>query len=81
LDIPKCKWTKISMNLITKLPRTSKGYDAIWVIVDRSTKSAHFLPIRETYSSERMVELFVKEIIAKHGVPVSIVSDRDTRFT
>jgi hypothetical protein len=51
------------------------------VIVDRSTKSAHFLPIRETYSSERLAELFVKEIIAKHGVPFSIVSDQDTRFT
>jgi hypothetical protein len=69
------------MDLITKLPRTSKGYDTIWVIVDRSTKSAHFLPIRETYSSERMAELFVKEIVAKHGVSVSIVSDRDTRLT
>jgi hypothetical protein len=50
LDIPEWKWTKITMDLITKLPRTPKGYDTIWVIVDRSTKSAHFLPIRETYS-------------------------------
>jgi hypothetical protein len=81
LDIPEWKWTKITMDLITKLLRTPKGYDKIWVIVDFSTKSAHFLLIRETYSSERMAELFVKEIVAKHGVPVSIVSDRDTRFT
>jgi hypothetical protein len=69
------------MDLITKLPRTPKGYDAIWVIVDCATKSVHFLPIHETYSSERMAELFVKEIVARHGVPVSIVSDPDTRFT
>jgi transposase InsO family protein len=81
LDIHEWKWTKITMHLRMKLPQTSKGYDMIWVIVDRSTKSAHFLPTRETYSSERMTELFVKEIIEKHGVPVSIVSDRDTRFT
>jgi hypothetical protein len=81
LDIPEWKWTKITMDLITKLPRMSKGYDTIRVIVDHSTKSANFLPIRETYSSERMAELFVKEIVAKHGVPASIVSDRDTLST
>ncbi|KAI3818148.1 hypothetical protein L1987_11951 [Smallanthus sonchifolius] len=61
--------------------RTRKGYDAIWVVVDRLTKSAHFLPIKETYSSDRMVEMYVKEIVSRHGVPVSIISDRDTRFT
>jgi hypothetical protein len=81
LEIPEWKWENITMDFITKLPRTSKGYDAIWVIVDRLTKSAHFLPIRETYTSERLAELFIKEIVARHGVPVSIVSDRDTRFT
>ncbi|KAI3828266.1 hypothetical protein L1987_02364 [Smallanthus sonchifolius] len=64
-----------------KLPKTAKGYDTIWVIVDRLTKCAHFLPIRETYSSERLAEAFIKEIVSRHGVPVSIVSDRDTRFT
>jgi hypothetical protein len=81
LDIPEWKWTKITMDFITKLPWIPKGYDTIWVILDRSTKSAHFLPIRETYSLERLDELFVREIVAKHGVPISIVSDRDTRFT
>jgi hypothetical protein len=81
LDILEWKWTKFTMDLITKPPRTSKGYDVIWVTIDRSTKSAQFLPIRETYSSERLAELFMKEIIAKHSVPVSIVSDRDNRFT
>jgi hypothetical protein len=81
LDIPEWKGTKITMDLIMKLPRTPKGYDAIWVIVERSTKSAHFLPIRETYSFEWMAELFVREIVAKNGVPVSIVSDQDTCST
>ncbi|KAD6796699.1 hypothetical protein E3N88_07595 [Mikania micrantha] len=70
-----------SAHFITKLPRTAKQHDSIWVIVDRLTKSAHFLPIRETYSSEKLSKLFVKEIVARHGVPLSIVSDRDTRFT
>ncbi|KAI3775824.1 hypothetical protein L1987_45578 [Smallanthus sonchifolius] len=81
LDIPEWKWEHIAMDFITKVPKTAKGYDTIWVIVDRLTKSAHFLPIRETYSSERLAEAFIKEIVSRHGVPVSIVSDRDTRFT
>ncbi|KAJ0522751.1 putative nucleotidyltransferase, Ribonuclease H [Helianthus annuus] len=81
LEIPVWKWEEITMDLVTKLPRTKKGYDTIWVIVDRLTKSAHFLPIREAYSSERMAEVYMNEIISRHGVPVSIISDRDTRFT
>ena len=63
------------MDLITKLPRTRKGYDTIWVVVDRLTKSAHFLPIREAYSSEKMAEIYVKEIVSRHGVPVTVVSN------
>ncbi|KAK1435339.1 hypothetical protein QVD17_01100 [Tagetes erecta] len=81
LEIPKWKWEHITMDLITKLPKTTKGFDAIWVIVDRLTKSAHFLPIKECYSSESMAEVYIKEVISRHGVPVTIVSDRDTRFT
>ncbi|KAD3640698.1 hypothetical protein E3N88_29921 [Mikania micrantha] len=81
LEIPLWKWEHITMDLITKLPKTRKGYDTIWVIVDRLTKSAHFLPIRESYSSEKMAETYVREIVSRHGVPVTIVSDRDTRFT
>ncbi|KAD3640786.1 hypothetical protein E3N88_30009 [Mikania micrantha] len=81
LEIPMWKWEHITMDLITKLPKTRKGYDAIWVIVDRLTKSAHFIPIRESYSSEKMAEVYVKEIVSRHGIPVTIVSDRDTRFT
>ncbi|KAI3732488.1 hypothetical protein L1987_63693 [Smallanthus sonchifolius] len=81
LEIPIWKWENITMDLITKLPKTRKGYDTIWVVVDRLTKSAHFLPIKETYSSDRLAEMYVKEIVSRHGVPVSIISDRDTRFT
>ncbi|GJW35198.1 putative reverse transcriptase domain-containing protein, partial [Tanacetum coccineum] len=69
------------MDLVTKLPRSSSGYDAIWVIVDRLTKSAHFLPIREDYKTEKLAMIYVSEIVARHGIPVSIISDRDGRFT
>jgi hypothetical protein len=75
------KWEKIAMDFVMKLPRTKKGHDAIWVIVDRLTKSAHFLPIKETYDLERLAQLYVDEIVSRHGVPLSIVSDRDNRFT
>ncbi|KAD5961708.1 hypothetical protein E3N88_13181 [Mikania micrantha] len=68
------------MDFITKLPRTSRNHDSIWVIVDRLTKSAHFLPIREDYSMDRLVKLYVNEIVSRHGVPISIISDRDSRF-
>ncbi|KAI3776235.1 hypothetical protein L1987_46008 [Smallanthus sonchifolius] len=81
LDIPEWKWEHITMDFITKLPRTAKGHDTIWEIVDRLTKSAHFLPIRETFSSERLAEVFINEVVARHGMPLTIVSDRDTRFT
>ncbi|KAJ9541670.1 hypothetical protein OSB04_028176 [Centaurea solstitialis] len=81
LDIPVWKWEHITMDLITKLPRTSRSYDAIWVIVDRLTKSAHFIAIRESSSAEALADIYVKEIVARHGVPVTIISDRDVRFT
>ncbi|KAD7477792.1 hypothetical protein E3N88_00928 [Mikania micrantha] len=80
-EIPMWKWDQISMDFITKLPRTSHNHDSIWVIVDRLTKSAHFLPIREDYSMDRLAKLYVNEIVSRHGVPISIISDRDSRFT
>ncbi|GJV99542.1 putative reverse transcriptase domain-containing protein [Tanacetum coccineum] len=80
-EIPEWKWDKITMDLITKLPRSRSGHDAIWVIVDRLTKSAHFLSIREDFSIEKLARLYIDEIVAQHGVPVSIISDRDGRFT
>ncbi|GKC21870.1 putative reverse transcriptase domain-containing protein [Tanacetum coccineum] len=75
------RWEKITMDFITKLPRSKSGHDTIWVIVDRLTKSAHFLAIREDYSTEKLAKIYVDEIVARHGVPVSIISDRDGRFT
>ncbi|GJV66715.1 putative reverse transcriptase domain-containing protein [Tanacetum coccineum] len=71
----------IAMDFVTKLPRTSSGHDTIWVIVDQLTKSAHFLPMREDYKMERLARLYLNEIVARHGVPISIISDRDSRFT
>ena len=68
------------MDFVLGLPRTRVGFDAIWVIVDRLTKSAHFLPIRNNFSLDRLVELYISEIVRLHGVPISIVSDRDPRF-
>nr|GEY27070.1 reverse transcriptase domain-containing protein [Tanacetum cinerariifolium] len=70
-------WEKIAMDSITKLPRTKNGYDTIWVIVDRLTKSAHFLPMRETDPMEKFMKLYMKEVVTQHGVPVSIIFDRD----
>lgn len=81
LQIPEWKWEHISMDFVTGLPRTVSGQDAIWVIVDRLTKTAHFVPIKVSYKLEKLVQLYVREIVRLHGVPVSIVSDRDPRFT
>ncbi|GJY36996.1 putative reverse transcriptase domain-containing protein [Tanacetum coccineum] len=80
-EIPMWKWERITMDFVTKLPRTSDGHDTIWVIVDRLTKSAHFIPTRETDSMETLTRLYIKEIVSRHGVPISIISDRDSHFT
>ncbi|GJU50055.1 reverse transcriptase domain-containing protein [Tanacetum coccineum] len=69
------------MDFITKLPKTSNGHDIIWVIVDRLTKSAHFIPTRETDSMKTLTRLYIKEIVSRHGVLISIISDRDSHFT
>ncbi|GJZ92160.1 putative reverse transcriptase domain-containing protein [Tanacetum coccineum] len=80
-EIPMWKWERITMDFVTKLPKTSTGHDAIWVIVDRLTKSAHFIPIRATDSMETLTRLYIKEIVSRHGVPISIISDHDSHFT
>ncbi|GJY90262.1 retrotransposon protein, putative, ty3-gypsy subclass [Tanacetum coccineum] len=69
------------MDFVTKFPRTSSGNDTIRVIMDRLTKFAHFLPMREDYKMERLARLYLNEIVARHGVPISIILDRDSRFT
>ncbi|GKB87819.1 hypothetical protein Tco_0960091 [Tanacetum coccineum] len=75
------KWKNITIDFVTKLPKTSTGQDTIWIIVDRLTKSAHFLPMKETDSKEKLTRLYLKELVSRHGVPVSIISDRDSKFT
>ena len=80
LDIPVWKWEHITMDFVTGLPKTPSKNDAAWVIVDRLTKSVHFLPIRVGFTLERLAKLYMKEIVRLHEIPVTIVSDRDTRF-
>ncbi|GJS96971.1 putative reverse transcriptase domain-containing protein [Tanacetum coccineum] len=78
--IPEWKWDNITMDFVTKLPKSPQGHDTIWVIVDRLTKSAIFTPMRETDSMEKLARLYIKEVVARHGIPVSIICDRDPRF-
>jgi transposase InsO family protein len=80
LEIPEWKWEHITMDFVVGLPRTPRGKDAIWVVVDRLTKSAHFIPMKTTNSAEELVPLYMKEVLRLHGVPKSIVSDRDSKF-
>ncbi|GFZ15866.1 hypothetical protein Acr_25g0002750 [Actinidia rufa] len=80
LPIPEWKWEHITMDFVVGLPNSPRGCNAIWVIVDRLTKSAHFLPVKTTYSLSKYANLYIAEIIRLHGTPVSIVSDRDPRF-
>ncbi|GKE16359.1 putative reverse transcriptase domain-containing protein, partial [Tanacetum coccineum] len=80
LEIPQWKWDNITMDFVTKLPKSLQGYNTIWVIVNRLTKSAIFVPIRETDPLEKLAKLYLKEVVARHGIPVSIIYDRDPRF-
>ncbi|WVZ63496.1 hypothetical protein U9M48_013123 [Paspalum notatum var. saurae] len=81
LKIPEWKWEEISMDFIVGLPRTQKGYNSIWVVVDRLTKVAHFIPVNTTYSGARLAELYISRIVCLHGVPKRIISDRGSQFT
>jgi len=81
LPIPDWKWDKLGMDFIMGLPRTRSGYDSIWVIVDRLTKVAHFIPVKTTYTSAKLAKIYMTRIVCLHGVPRSIVSDRGTQFT
>jgi hypothetical protein len=75
LEIPTWKWDDISMYFVVGLPRTHRGYDAIWVIVDKLTKVAHFIPVREHYRVPKLVDLYIEHILRLHRVPRSIVSN------
>nr|GEY23371.1 putative reverse transcriptase domain, ribonuclease H-like domain, aspartic peptidase domain protein [Tanacetum cinerariifolium] len=78
--IPEWKWDNITIDFVTKLPKSSQGYDTICVIVDRLTKSAIFTPIRETDPMDKIARIYLKEVVTRHGIPVSIISDRYPRF-
>jgi len=80
LQVPEWKWSHITMDFLTGLPKSSHGHDTIWVIVDRLTKSAHFLLIRIDYPMDKLAQVYLQEIIRIHRVLETIVSDRDPRF-
>ena len=78
--IPVWKWDHITMDFMMGMRQTNKHHDAIWVIIDRLTKSAHFLAVKVTFTTEQLADLYSKEIVWLHGIPLLIVSDRDTKF-
>ncbi|GKD41888.1 putative reverse transcriptase domain-containing protein [Tanacetum coccineum] len=80
-EISMWKWERITIDFVIKLPKTSNEHDTIWVILDRLTKSAHFIPTRATDIMETLTRLYIKEIVSRHGVPISIISDRDSHFS
>ena len=81
IKIPEWKWDRIIMDFVVGLPVTERKHDSIWVVVDRFTKSAHFLPMRINYSLDKQTELHIREIVQLHEIPISIISNRDPRFT
>ena len=81
IKIPEWKWDRITMDFVVGLPLTGRMHDSVWVVVDRLTKSAHFLPVRTDYLLDKLAELYIKEIVRLHGIHVSIISNRDPRFT
>ena len=81
MPIPEWKWEIIAMDFVVGLPQTLGKFDSIWVIVDRLTKAAHFIPVKVTYNAEKLDKLYISEIVRLHGVPLSIISDRGTQFT
>jgi hypothetical protein len=81
LPVPEWKWEEIGMDFVTGLPRTQKGNDSIWVIIDRLTKVAHFIPVKTTFGGATLARIYLKKIVRLHGIPRKIVSDRGTQFT
>ena len=80
LPIPSWKWEDISMDFIVGLPNTTQQHDSIWVIIDRLTKTAHFLPVQISYTARKYAEIYLDQIIRLHGVPKMIISDRGSQF-
>jgi hypothetical protein len=81
LKVPMWKWEEVGMDFITGLSRSNRGHDSIWVIIDRLTKVAHFLPVKTTHKGRDLAELYMSRIVSLHGVPKVIVTDRGTQFT
>ncbi|XP_060216698.1 uncharacterized protein LOC132644138 [Lycium barbarum] len=81
LVIPEWKWERITMDFVVGLPRTLRKHDSVWVIVDRLTKSAHFIPVQTTFTAEQFAQIYTREIVRLHSVPISIISDRGSQFT
>jgi hypothetical protein len=80
-SIPEWKWEVVTMDFITKLPKKTKQHDSIMVVVDKLTKAAHFIPVKLTHNETKIVDIYMKEIARLHGVPKTIVPDRDPKFT
>ena len=80
-NIPESKWEEISINFIVELPETTKRHNSILVMVDKLTKSAHFIPVRDTYKESKIAQVFTKEVVRLHGFPKKIISDRPSIFT
>src|SRR5438105_9082692 len=80
LAIPSWKWEDIHIDFVVGLPRTQKGYDSIWVVVDRLTKTAHFIPVKTIYQAKTYAELYISCIVCLHGVPKTITSNRGPQF-
>jgi hypothetical protein len=81
LKVPMWKWEEAGMDFITGLPKSNRGHDSIWVIVDCLTKVAHFIPVKITHNGRELADLYISRIVSLHGVPKTIVSDRGTQFT
>ncbi|XP_049368391.1 uncharacterized protein LOC125833287 [Solanum verrucosum] len=81
MSIPEWKWKRIVMDFIVGVPKTLGKFDSIWVVVDKLTKSTHFIPVRVDYNAQQLAKVYVKEIVRLHRVPLSIISDGGTQFT
>jgi len=81
LEILEWKCERVTMDFVVGLPRSQRKFNAVWVIVDRLTKLAHSIPMVTTYSPEQLAQVYIREIVRLHGVPVSIISDQGTQFT
>ena len=81
IRIQEWKWDRITKDFVVGLPLIRRKHDSVWVVVERLTKSTHFLPVRTDYSLDKLAELYIKEIVRLHGIPISIISYRDSRFT